>query len=62
MIFIIIGIAVVALIIFNIYAENKKRSGDYIIKKYKETGEIQKLEPNLRDKPSYGNENSKKIY
>jgi hypothetical protein len=62
MIFIIIGIAVVALIIFNIHAENKKRSGDYIMKKYKKTGEIDISEPSSRDKPSYGNENSDDIY
>lgn len=58
MIFIIIGIAVVAIIIFNIYAENKKRTGDYIMKKYKETGEIHISEPSSRDKPSYGDNNS----
>ena len=58
MIFLIIGIAVFALIIFNIYAENKKRSGDYIMKKFKETGEIPYTEPSSNDKPSYGDENS----
>jgi hypothetical protein len=62
MVFLIIGIAVIALIIFNIYSENKKRSGDYIRKKYRETGEWHTPEHNSRDKPSYGDDNSDDIY
>jgi len=62
MIFLIIGIAVVALIVFNIYAEDKKRTGEYISKKYEETGEIYIPKPSSRDKPSYGNEDSDDFY